>query len=863
VKTLVSSLKVDHRYSPPWWQSLICLPDDPVKTIVGREGQFFLDFGSGGPRNFQTCLQLEYGEGAEWIGQELPDASIPMLVTRKTLNGLSIEETSFLEIPSGSEAKAVRYDGFETLHNWASPKIPCDPAFRDAAVRYPSGSHEASLEVHLQVEPYGSRTVALGFCEGRQTKPGLRRSIALVEGTAPLEIDPVRDFGANVPGVYSFRAKDIDGDGRILISLKFHPDTHFSIDTDRLSDLRTIMLSALWSFVGEAPAGERIVSGEANGEAEFFSPGRDLLLPHRRNHIFVSLTNTGAKPTTGHPRLLIKGVQAPSGQSDVVHVGHHNLVGATVTFGDVVELETETRDVAIESAGIQGTGGKSWSVALDWPSIQPGETREFALVVERFARSAPQRVTVWDSATALKKCVAWWKSNGPCRNVIEVPDAGVQATVDSCLRNIFQARDERNGLPSFHVGPTIYRGLFLADGAFMLELATILNRVDESRAGLEYLKSFELPEGGFNVIDTYYKENGIAAFAIIRHAQLTHDRQWLKSNWATIRGCVGRIRELRRNTPRGAANEGLLPSGAFCDGGVFNNGRPFADYSNVVWCLSGLKWAIAAADWVGELEDAANWQVEFDDFWSHFRQAAAKDMRDDGKGNLYLPVVQGNGDNHAPSRGQWAFCHSVYPGGIYPTGDPLVDGNLAMLRDAMVEGVVLDTGWMAGGLWPYFSSFYAHAVQWIGRGHEVPQLLYDFANHSSPTLVWREEQKPQGHGYEEVGDMPHNWASAEFLRMILHMLQLDRGEELHLLEGFPEQWSAPGDRTRLRGVRTPFGLIDLEVEGRPDGVGLSLRFEDPSYLPSKIFVHGKSWGGVELLELPVSNLVTTVVPRTR
>jgi len=173
-----------------WWQTLICLPDDPVKTLVGREGQFFLDFGSGGPRNFQTSFEFGLVEGSEWLDQVLPDARIPLLVTHKQSKGFAIEETTFLEIPSDQEPKpkAVRYDGFETLTGWAEPSIPSDPAFRDAAVRYPSGSHEASLEVHLNVDKFGSRTIALGFCEGRHPQPGLRRAIAQVEGADAKEI---------------------------------------------------------------------------------------------------------------------------------------------------------------------------------------------------------------------------------------------------------------------------------------------------------------------------------------------------------------------------------------------------------------------------------------------------------------------------------------------------------------------------------------------------------------------------------------------------------------------------------------------------------------------------------------------------
>jgi len=861
-----ANLRVDHRYSPLWWQTLICMPDDPVKTIVGREGQFFLDYGSGGPRNFLTNLGFDLAEGTDWVDQGLPEAGTPVVRTVKRGSGILVEETAFLEIPSneGDQPKAVRYDGFETLTGWATPTIPCDPAFADAAVRYPSGSHEASLEVHLRVEPFGKRSVVLGFCEGRQTEPGKRRAVASVEGCEKREIDPVKEFGPNVPGVHIFEARDTDGDGRILISLKYHPDTHFVDGADRISDLRTIMLSVLWTFIGEAPSSEKIVSGEASSQADVYLPGSDLLLPYRRNHLLVRLTNEAAESQTVRPVLRVRGVLEPQIDSDALRVGRHNLLASSLGFGSISDVDAKgaVREIAVEKAGIEGTGGQEWSVALGEITLAPGESREVAIVLDRFSRTSAVTALPEDSHRALAEARAWWEANGPSRGAIQVPDPGMQRMVDSCVRNIFQARDIRNGLPSFHVGPTIYRGLFLADGAFMLELATILGRVEEARAGIDYLQGFEMPGGGFNVIDTYYKENGIAMFAIIRHARLTGDREWLRTKWATIQGCVRRIQSLRRltMTDPSAPNAGLLPAGAFCDGGVFNNGRPFADYSNSAWCLSGLKWAAEAADWMGETEDAAAWHAEYGDFRETFRKAAEKDLRDDGKGNQYLPTVQGNGDNHTPARGQWAFCHSVYPGGIYEQGDPIALGNLWMLCDSMVEGVVLDTGWMHGGLWPYFSSFLAHALQWQGFGPEVPQILYDFANHSCPTLVWREEQKPQGLGYEEVGDMPHNWASTEFLRMIVHMLQIDRDDELHLLEGVPEGWVQPGMVTRLNGIQTPFGSIDLAVEGVADGVKIRLAFADESNLPRRVVVHRGSWGGEGAsVRLPVSRVIEQTV----
>ena len=36
------NLKVDFEYAPLWWQTAIGLPDDYLKTIVGKEGHYVI-----------------------------------------------------------------------------------------------------------------------------------------------------------------------------------------------------------------------------------------------------------------------------------------------------------------------------------------------------------------------------------------------------------------------------------------------------------------------------------------------------------------------------------------------------------------------------------------------------------------------------------------------------------------------------------------------------------------------------------------------------------------------------------------------------------------------------------------------------
>jgi hypothetical protein len=259
-----------------------------------------------------------------------------------------------------------------------------------------------------------------------------------------------------------------------------------------------------------------------------------------------------------------------------------------------------------------------------------------------------------------------------------------------------------------------------------------------------------------------------------------------------------------------------MPAG-FPDGGI---GGVMDEYTNPYWNLAGLRAFIQGARWLEKNSAADEWQREYEDFLAAFRRAAVRDLKQDAQGNKYLPIRMDGQD--LPQRGQWGFCHAVYPGQVFAREDPLVAGTLAMLAATEQEGSVYGTGWDATGIWNYFASFYGHAWLWQGNGQKAAQALTAFANHAAPILAWREEQSLRGEPFKKVGDMPHNWASAEFIRLTVHLLALDRGDELHLLEGMPPEWLGPGKVTRLNGVATPFGPLSLEVQGDRRGPRVSV-----------------------------------------
>lgn len=499
----------------------------------------------------------------------------------------------------------------------------------------------------------------------------------------------------------------------------------------------------------------------------------------------------------------------------------------------------------------QNLGEEKTLVELVPMAVEPGQTRVFAAVYDNGMASELARDLSQDPEKTLaaiqkirKEVIDYWENDSPVPSGhITIPDQGIQDLVDASLRNIWQAREVLDGKISFQVGPTCYRGLWIVDGAFLLETATMVNKGKDARDGIEYMLSFQQPSGKFGKLSpVYWKENGIVLWTCARHAMLTQDKEWLRSVWPKLRKTVGYIKLLRSMTLENELplDDGLMPPGEI-DGGL-GGAEDKAEYTNIYWNLLGLKAILQAAGWLGEKEDAREWKKEYDDFYATFRQAAHRDMVTDSFGNKYLPIPMDPKYHSLPQRAQWAFCHGVYPGQLFTQDDPVARGTMNMLHTTLQEGMVMGTGWIIDGIWNYFAGFYGEACLWMGEGDRAVQSLYAFANHASPLLAWREEHNPRDLPRHFVGDMPHNWASAEFIRLAVHLLALDRGHELHLFEGLPREWVMPGMETSLKDVATPFGALNFTL--KVDASGKSALLEiDPLADPScnKIVVHQKGW----------------------
>jgi hypothetical protein len=197
-------------------------------------------------------------------------------------------------------------------------------------------------------------------------------------------------------------------------------------------------------------------------------------------------------------------------------------------------------------------------------------------------------------------------------------------------------------------------------------------------------------------------------------------------------------------------------------------------------------------------------------------------MVTDPRGFRYLPMLMREDpamhldawDRPRPQTCQWALSQTIFPGEVFATDSPIVRGHVALMQACTQEDVPADTGWLHhGGVWNYNAAFVAEVYLWAGLRDWAHRTFTGYLNHASPLHAWREEQPLRDALISMFwGDMPHNWASAECIRYLRHMLVLEDGRNLRLLEGVLPVDLAERKAFTVTETPTRFGRVSLDVQ---------------------------------------------------
>ncbi len=329
-------------------------------------------------------------------------------------------------------------------------------------------------------------------------------------------------------------------------------------------------------------------------------------------------------------------------------------------------------------------------------------------------------------------------------------------------------------------------------------------------------------------------------FTLVRQCELKQDWTFFKELEPNVSKAVEFLVGLRDKAKAGTSTNGMygLLAPGFADGGI-DGVR--SEFTNTVWTLAGLKAVFEAAERLG-MNSLRETRAFYDQLRAAFLQAAHHEMVRHPDGFEYLPMLaHEDASMHdpdpwkrpRPQSAQWALSHAIFPGLVFASDHAIVRGHIALLQSCTREDIPAETGWLwHESVWNYNASFAAHVYLWAGLKDWAQRTFTGFLNHASPLYCWREEQPLQNALVgQDWGDMPHNWASAECVRYLRHMLVLEDGLRLRLLEGAcASESKAAGAAYILERTPTRFGRVNLHLQPI-DGGARNATFErEPSVI---------------------------------
>ncbi len=434
----------------------------------------------------------------------------------------------------------------------------------------------------------------------------------------------------------------------------------------------------------------------------------------------------------------------------------------------------------------------------------------------------------------------YWENWKPFGEPVSWQHPGIHGKfLTACARNIQQAREVRNGKLTFEVGPTVYRGLWFADGNFILEAARYLGYDAAAQQGLETEWTRQQPDGQMVAGGgrEHWKDTGIALFTLVRQAELSQDWSYFRKMQPQVLLAIRFLKSLRDKARKGSSingKYGLLPPG-FGDGGL-GGIRP--EFTNTLWVLAGLKAVTQAARRI-HLSGFDSAEEFYQQLRSSFFAAARQEMRRHPDGFEYLPMLMKEDPAWSapdpwkrprPQAAQWALSQANYPGLVFEKNDPIVEGHIRLMQACSQEDIPAETGWLPhGGVWTYNAPFVSHVYLWAGLRDWAGSTFTGFLNHASPLYCWREEQPLQGSlTADYLGDMPHNWAGAECVLYLRNLLALEDGENLRLACGVGQAELSAEEPLKLTESPTRFGRVSLTLEPTHDHRGWRLNFHRSS-----------------------------------
>ncbi|HEX3207845.1 MAG TPA: discoidin domain-containing protein [Geminicoccaceae bacterium] len=461
--------------------------------------------------------------------------------------------------------------------------------------------------------------------------------------------------------------------------------------------------------------------------------------------------------------------------------------------------------------------------------LAAGQQRDVYLVVPLFKESpaVPTEATDPDAARlwteAFETTVKDWH-RALDRVDIDIPGRD-RKIIDALKTTLAYILINADG-PALQPGPRAYKRTWIRDGALISAALLRMAHPEQVREFIEWYAPYQLKDGAIPCcVDARgadraveHDSHGEWLYLLGEYYRFSHDVGLLTEMWPGAVGAVGYIDGLRQERrteeyqqPGKRMYYGLVPKSISHEGYIQN---PVHSYWDGLFVLLGLKDAAWMATVLGDDAHAALFGRMRDEFRADLYASIALSMQ--GHGIAYIPGAAELGDfdftSTAIAADPVGELRNLPEPAFRQTFDEYYRYFNARKNDHIND--------------PQFERYTPYEFRTIGpmirmglksQAHEV--LEYLFGGLRPPAwngwaeVVWREPRAPKF-----IGDLPHSWVGAEFIRSVRTMFAYEREDDQALVigAGLLPEWVLSDSGVSVKRLPTYFGTLNYSIQPHGD-----------------------------------------------
>jgi hypothetical protein len=472
-------------------------------------------------------------------------------------------------------------------------------------------------------------------------------------------------------------------------------------------------------------------------------------------------------------------------------------------------------------------GYASGALQFDF-DLAAGQQKDVFLVVPLFPASKPVPAGTADVdparlwTAAFDATVKNWHRELD-RVAIELPgsDRKIVEALKTTLAYILINADG----PALQPGPRAYKRTWIRDGSLISAALLRMAHPEEVRRFIEWYAPYQFKNGAIPCcVDARgadhaveHDSHGEWLYLLDEYYRFSHDVGLLTEMWPSILGAVNYIDSLRQERrtaeyrqPAKLMYYGLVPKSISHEGYIQN---PVHSYWDGLFVLLGLKDATRMATVLGEDAHAAAFARMRDEFRTDLYASIALSMRRHGIG--YIPGAAELGDfdftSTAIAADPVGELRNLPEPAFRKTFERYYQYFTARKNDRTND--------------PQFERYTPYEFRIIGpmirmglkkQAYEVLKFLFEGlrppAWNGWAEVVWRNPRAPKF-----IGDLPHSWVGAEFIRSVRTMFAYEREDDQALVvgAGLLPDWVLNPAGVSVRRLPTYYGTLNYSI--RPHG----------------------------------------------